>query len=90
MAFGRTYLVALNLTESLPGTFFLVEKVSCRNVESWSLSDGSLTGRIPTGVSLSKSWSDCQDQLLRQMAETFSWMAIQSVMRRKKPEPERY
>jgi len=26
MAFGRTYFVALNLTESLPGTIFLVEK----------------------------------------------------------------
>ena len=26
LAFGRTYLVALNLTESLPGTIFLVEK----------------------------------------------------------------
>jgi conjugal transfer pilin signal peptidase TrbI len=26
LAFGRTYLVALNLTESLPGTIFLIEK----------------------------------------------------------------
>ena len=26
MAFGRAYFVALNLTESLPGTIFLVEK----------------------------------------------------------------
>ena len=26
LAFGRSYLVALNLTESLPGTIFLVEK----------------------------------------------------------------
>ena len=26
LAFGRAYLVALNLTESLPGTLFLVEK----------------------------------------------------------------
>lgn len=26
LAFGRAYLVALNLTESLPGTIFLIEK----------------------------------------------------------------
>ncbi|MFZ2525166.1 MAG: signal peptidase I [Candidatus Ferrigenium altingense] len=26
LAFGRVYLVALNLTESLPGTIFLIEK----------------------------------------------------------------
>lgn len=51
LAFGRAYLLALNLTESLPGTLFLVEKnvmpargdlVAFRWQASWPYPRGSL------------------------------------------------
>ena len=51
LAFSKSYMVALNLTESLPGTFFLIEKgvfpaadkfVAFRWEENWPYPRGSI------------------------------------------------
>ena len=59
LAFGRAYLVALNLTESLPGTLFLVEKdvmpkrgdlVAFRWEGSWPYPRGSIFVKCLIGL----------------------------------------
>ena len=59
LAFGRTYLIAFNLTESLPGTLFLIQKdtlpnrgdlVAFRWQANWPYPQGSLFVKRLIGV----------------------------------------
>ncbi len=59
LAFGRSYFVALNLTESLPGTIFLVEKdvmpkrfelVAFRWEPNWPYPHGSIFVKRLVGI----------------------------------------
>jgi hypothetical protein len=87
LAFGRAYLLALNLTESLPGTLFLVEKdvmpargelVAFRWEANWPYPRGSLFLKRLIGLPGSSS---------PRQAEPSLSMASRSVVPRSAPGP---
>jgi hypothetical protein len=56
LAFGRAYLIAFNLTESLPGTLFLIrERYPAETAATWWPSAGRPTGPIRRAASSSNA-----------------------------------